>query len=233
MRPDARHKGRGRSTVPSFFMGFFNSLLAKMRKSLLKPAPLRRSAIAVLGRIAAASLFAIVAAKAHGRTLEEKAEICGACHGETGIPQDKATPIIWGQQEGYLYLQLRDYKRGTRKNEQMSPIAEALERDEMFALAAYFSKKSWPDLRQPRAPNEVAKRALMANSSVGCTGCHLAEYQGAGTVPRLAGQSSDYLTKTIAEFRSRERANNPGMSDLMQATSEQDLAAVVAYLAGR
>jgi cytochrome c553 len=199
-----------------------------MQKSLLKAAAPRRFA-----RIAASFLIAVTALGARAQTLEEKAQNCAACHGEAGIPQEKTTPIIWGQQEGYAYLQLRDYKRGTRKNEQMSPIAEALERDEMFALAAYFAKKSWPDLRQPPGADEVAKRALAANGSVGCTGCHLAEFQGAGTVPRLAGQSADYLTKTIAEFRTRERANNPGMSDLMQATSEQDLAALVAYLSGR
>ena len=52
-------------------------------------------------------------------------------------------------------------------------------------------------------------------------------------MPRLAGQSREYLAKTIAEFRTRERANNSGMSDLMIATSEDDLAAVEAYLAGR
>jgi cytochrome c553 len=173
----------------------------------------------------------VVAAKA--QTIEEKAEICGVCHGQAGVPQGKTTPIIWGQHEGYLYLQLRDFKRGTRKNDQMSPIAEALERDDMFALAAYFSKKSWPDLGQPRASDDVTKRALTANSSVGCTGCHLAEFQGDGTIPRLAGQSRDYLAKTIAEFRSRERANNPGMSDLMLASSEPDLAALEDYLAGR
>ncbi len=183
--------------------------------------------------MAAWMLLAAGAAAARAQTLEEKAEICGACHGQSGIPQEKSTPIIWGQRDGYLYLQMRDYKRGTRKNEQMSPIAEALERDEMFALADYFSKRSWPDLRQPRAPDDVARQALTANSSTGCTGCHLAEYQGYGSVPRLAGQSRDYLAKTIAEFRSRERANNPGMSDLMLETSEADLAALENYLAGR
>jgi hypothetical protein len=41
------------------------------------------------------------------------------------------------------------------------------------------------------------------------------------------------MSKTIAEFRSRERGNNPGMSDLMLATSQADLAALVDYLAGR
>jgi cytochrome c553 len=114
----------------------------------------------------------------------------------------------------------------------MQPIATSLERDDMLAIADYFSKKPWPDLGQPRAPKAVAERAQSANSSVGCTGCHLERYQGDGTVPRLAGQSRDYLTKTIADFRSRARNNNPGMSDLMRATSPDDLAALTEYLAG-
>jgi cytochrome c553 len=114
----------------------------------------------------------------------------------------------------------------------MSPNVETLEREDMLALAAYFSKKPWPDLRQPAAAADIARQALTASTSVGCTGCHLDHYQGGGTVPRLAGQNRDYLMKTIADFRSRERANNPGMSDLMGATSVTDLAALEAYLAG-
>jgi cytochrome c553 len=42
----------------------------------------------------------------------------------------------------------------------------------------------------------------------------------------------DYLTKTITDFRSHARANNPGMSDLMNATPLDDLAALEEYLAG-
>jgi len=181
----------------------------------------------------AAILLGMHGASVHAQTIEDKAAICGACHGEAGIPQQKAVPVIWGQQEGYLYLQLRDFKRGTRKNDMMSPIAEALEREDMLALAAYFSKKPWPSLDQQSAPADVAKRALTAIASVGCPGCHLGEFQGDGSVPRLVGQSHDYLVKTMADFRSRERANNPGMSDLMIATSEEDLAAIATYLAGR
>ena len=167
------------------------------------------------------------------QSIDEKAQLCSACHGETGIPQEKTTPIIWGQHVGYLYIQLRDYKRGTRKSDEMSPIAEALERDEMLALAEYFSKKPWPKLDQPAADAATTATALRANVAVNCTACHLGEYQGDGTVPRLSGQSADYMSKTIAEFRTRERANNPGMSDLMNATSPEDLAALVTFLAAR
>jgi cytochrome c553 len=164
--------------------------------------------------------------------LEEKTQICAGCHGADGKPIDKTIPTIWGQQQGYIYIQLRDFKRGDRKSDIMQPIASAFERDEMLAIADYFSKKPWPDLGQPRAPKEVSERALKANASVGCTGCHLDHFQGDGTVPRLAGMGRDYLTKTIADFRSHARANNPGMSDLMNATSTDDLAALEEYLSG-
>jgi len=148
------------------------------------------------------------------------------------MPPDKTWPVIWGQHQGYLYLQLRDFKSGARKNALMGPIAEALERDDMLALVLYFSQKAWPSLRQTRAPDAVAAQAARANGSVGCTGCHQAGYLGEGTQPRLAGQSKDYLLTSMMEFRTRARANNPGMSDLMNATSEDDLKALAAYLAG-
>jgi cytochrome c553 len=176
--------------------------------------------------------FAAWATVANADSIEDKVQICAGCHGADGKPVDKSFPVIWGQQQGYLYIQLRDFKRGDRKNEIMQPIAATMERDDMLAIAAYFSQKPWPDLGQPRAPKDVADRALRANGSVGCTGCHLDHFQGDGTVPRLAGMSRDYMTKTINDFRTRARGNNPGMSDLMLATSPEDLAALEEYLAG-
>jgi cytochrome c553 len=174
----------------------------------------------------------ICAAPLNAQSIEEKIQVCAGCHGQNGKPADKTIPVIWGQQQGYLYIQLRDFKRGDRKNDIMQPIVSSMERVDMLAIAEYFSKKPWPDLGQPRAPKEVANRALRASASVGCTGCHLDQFQGDGTVPRLAGMSRDYLTKTIGDFRSRARGNNPGMSDLMLATAPDDLAALTEYLAG-
>jgi cytochrome c553 len=164
--------------------------------------------------------------------IAEKVAICAGCHGQDGMPTEKTIPVIWGQQSGYIYIQLRDFKRGDRKNEVMQPIASSLEKDDVLAIAEYFSAKPWPDLHQPRSAKDVSARALSAEHSVGCTGCHLDQFQGAGTVPRLAGQSREYLTKTIADFRTRARGNNPGMSDLMLATDPEDLAALEEYLAG-
>jgi cytochrome c553 len=174
----------------------------------------------------------VVVPLARAETIEDKAAVCGSCHGEDGIPPDKTFPAIWGQHQGYIYLQLRDFKRGSRKSDAMAPFVEQMERDDMMALAEYFSKKPWPDLRQSPAPANVVTQAQRTNTSVGCTGCHQAQYQGEGTQPRLAGQFKEYLIKSMLDFRTRERANNPGMSDLMLATAPDDLAAMAEYLAG-
>jgi cytochrome c553 len=186
----------------------------------------------IVGVMTVGTLVAIGASPANAQSISEKAEACAGCHGLDGKPIDKTIPVIWGQQLGYLYIQLRDFKRGDRKNEVMQPIASALEKQDMLDMADYFSKKPWPDLGEPRASKEVSDRALSANRSVGCTGCHLDHFQGDGTVPRLAGMSREYMTKTITDFRTGARANNPGMSGLMLATSPDDLAALAEYLAG-
>jgi len=191
-----------------------------------------RLSACIFGIVGFVVVLNICATPLNAQSIEEKTQVCAGCHGQNGKPVDKTIPVIWGQQQGYLYIQLRDFKRGDRKNEIMQPIVASMERADMLVIAEYFSKKPWPDLGQPRAPKEVANRALRANASVGCTGCHLDQFQGDGTVPRLAGMRREYLAKTINDFRSRARGNNPGMSDLMLATAPEDLAALTEYLAG-
>src|SRR6202790_174309 len=184
----------------------------------------------ILGVIASVMAFTITPLRA--QSVEERVQVCAGCHGENGKPVDKTIPNIWGQQAGYLYIELRDFKRGDRKNDIMQPIVSSMQRDDMQAIAEYFSKKPWPDLGQPRAPKEISDRASSANRSVGCTGCHLDHFQGDGTVPRLAGLSREYLTKTMDDFRSPAGGNNPGLSDLLLATAPDDLAALAEYLSG-
>lgn len=164
--------------------------------------------------------------------IEAKAKICATCHGENGVPQLKTTPVIWGQNTGYMFLQLRDFQSGARKNDLMSPIAATLAREDLLPLATYFSQLKWPNLAQPEAPGDVAAKAQSAIASVGCIGCHLDHFQGDGTTARLAGQQHDYLLKTMMDFRTKARGNNPGMSDLMNATTPEAIGALAQYLAG-
>jgi len=79
-------------------------MMPGMRMKTWKPA---------VGALAAATLMSLPHA-APAQSIEEKTELCAACHGDKGVPIDKDTPVIWGQTQGYLYFQLRDYKSGTR-----------------------------------------------------------------------------------------------------------------------
>jgi cytochrome c553 len=192
---------------------------------------MRVSAACSLGTLVMAVILLAVT-RARADNVETLAGVCVTCHGVAGLPIDPAIPVIWGQNEGYLYLQLRDMKRGARKVDAMAPIVDPLERSEMLALAAYFAAKPWPNLAQPGASDADTRRALQANTSIGCTGCHLAGYLAAGTVPRLAGQQRAYLAKTMADFRDGARGNNPGMTDLMKVAAPEDLAALASFLSG-
>jgi cytochrome c553 len=182
------------------------------------------------GLIAVAACLTMGAASAED--IAEKAEVCASCHGEKGVPTEKNIPVLWGQNEGYIYIQLRDMKKGARKNEAMKQAVSELSRDDMLALAAYFAAKPWTNLNQPSATkDEQAHFATMANSA-GCPGCHQDGYKGAGTQPKIAGQSVEYLAKTMLDFRTGARANNPWMRDLLQTYSVEDIEEMARVLAG-
>lgn len=192
---------------------------------------MRQSSIAFLCATGAFAL-SLCAVAARADTVEEKAAVCGACHGENGVPVDKSIPVLWGQNEGYIYLELRDYKVGNRKSETMSPIAAGLEKPDMKALAAYFAAKPWPNLQQPSAAAAIAQHAGTIENSAGCKGCHLADWQGDSTTPRLAGQGLDYLRETMAQFRNGDRTNNPWMAALLKTYTDSDIDALAKLLAG-
>ena len=183
-------------------------------------------------RFAAAAALLAGATAAWAESIEQKAEVCSVCHGMRGLPEDPTVPIIWGQNAGYLYLQFRDFQKGNRKDYRMTPIAQYVVKQDALALAEYFSAKPWPNINQPAASKADAAVAMTAIKSVVCTSCHLEQFQGDSSVPRIAGQERDYLTKTMTDFRTGARANNPGMSDLIHTVTPDQLTAIAAYLAG-
>ena len=180
--------------------------------------------------VVAAFIVGVTAAWAD--TIEDKAALCEGCHGLKGVPQYPTAPIIWGQNEGYLYLELRDFQKGARKDDRMTPIAQSLSKEDVQALAQYFSAKPWPKTGAPDASKADEAAAMTAIHSVVCTSCHLEQFQGDSSIPRLAGQEQEYLAKTMMDFRTGARANNPGMSDLIHTVTPEQLTAIAAYLAG-
>jgi len=122
-----------------------------------------------------------------------------------------------------LYLQLRDYKEGRRKNPLMSPIAARLEKQDMKDLAAYFSKQNQERTGFESDMARVEAGARKAEESL-CAMCHLGGMKGQNEVPRLAGQHPDYVVTQLKSFKARERTNDAGnMTSLAQTLSEEDM----------
>lgn len=79
---------------------------------------------------------------------KKAAEVCAACHGENGAkPITPDIPILAGQFADYLEHALRTYKKGTRQNPMMSPMAQPLTEQEIRNLAAYFSQQTGLQVR--------------------------------------------------------------------------------------
>lgn len=163
--------------------------------------------------------------------IAEKAKLCATCHGEDGKPKEADTPIIWGQHAGYIYIELKDYKSGLRKNDKMSTIAADLSKDDMKALAQYFSEKHWPQLDTSASDADAAAGERVATAGM-CKECHLDGYKGTSTIPRLSGQSPTYLEGTLLAFKTRTRANNPDKSTLLASFSDDELKTMARYLGG-
>ncbi|MGH8284572.1 MAG: c-type cytochrome [Steroidobacteraceae bacterium] len=164
-------------------------------------------------------------------SVREALQTCVACHGERGAsPQFPQYPILAGQHYYYLYLQLRDFKSGVRKNELMAPFVQTLEADQMKLIATYFSQQSWPAVGHAADPAKVAV-ARAAIDSGECVSCHLGDFRGASGVPRLAGQHPEYLTKTMLDFKGRARNNAPDKGALLATFSEKDIESLADYFA--
>ena len=93
----------------------------------------------LLVSLALLALVPAVAIAQDAAAGKEKAAVCGACHGVDGNSTIPQNPILAGQTARYLYLQLKDFKEGRRKDPLMSPMAANLSKKDMFDIAAYYS----------------------------------------------------------------------------------------------
>jgi len=188
---------------------------------------------------AAAAFFALAAVPATADDdVAAKAQVCGACHGQNGTPISTNMPIIWGQQQNYLYKELHDYHSGDRANPIMAPLVQGKSFDELRALAAYFAGKTWPAKQTASTAASMAPAApapppaAIADKIQMCKACHQANFEGGAPAPRLAGLSYDYLASAMRAFANGQRTNNLDMPGFMKALSESDRDAMAHYLAG-
>lgn len=190
-----------------------------------------RSALTPLTALAALAFAGLAAlpAAAQDFVLEDEVALCAGCHGENGVPDDPAYPVIWGQQYFYIYTQLRDYGAGRRENDIMTGIAAQYDRDQAKAIAEYFAGLEWPAIAA--APEEgdqaIAERGITGGQ---CSACH-GKFQGDSRIPRLAGQQAAYLEQTMKDFKNEVRLNAPDKISTMQQLEDATIEALSRYLA--
>src|SRR5258708_20140602 len=158
-------------------------------------------------------------------------EVCGACHGENGISQTENIPSLAGQLDQYIQWQLVYFRAGSRKNEQMQPIVEQLNNDDIRNLGAYFASLTPPKPSQPDDNPDLSVKGKQAAVGRRCASCHGDNFAGTKAVARLTGQREEYLVKALHDYKSGQRVGGgqPAMADVAYTPSDEQITALSHY----
>jgi len=184
----------------------------------------------------AVALLALASVSAHAADVaagKEKAELCVACHGEAGISQTENIPSLAAQPDQFIQWQLVFFRSGTRKNEQMQPIVEQINNDDIRNLGAYFASLTPPKASTPDDNPDLSKKGAQAAVGRRCASCHTDSFAGTKAVARLAGQREEYLLKALHDYKSGVRSGGgmAAMAEVAYPLSEEEITALAHYLA--
>jgi len=170
---------------------------------------------------------------------------CATCHGARG-EGDAASgyPRIAGQSQAYLGTQLGAYANGARVNPVMQPIARAMSAEQIRDVSAWYASLAAGSPAAAARPSDAAMARGRLLSEVGdpslgvqaCANCH--GPGGAGKqpdYPYLAGQHANYLTASMAAWKSGARKTDGSgqMPHIARALPEADVAALSAWFAAQ
>jgi cytochrome c553 len=190
--------------------------------------------VALVGSIFAAMIncasFAQAADIAAGK---EKAEMCAGCHGEGGISQTENIPSLAGQPDQFIQWQLVYFRAGTRKSEQMQPIVEGINNEDIRNLGAYFASLTPPKAAQGDDDPDLSKKGAQAAVGRRCASCHTDNFAGTKAVARLGAQREEYLIKALHDYKSgiRSGGGQAAMAEVAYPLSEEEITALAHYLA--
>lgn len=182
-------------------------------------------------------IFSIAATAASSaadlEAARKKAELCAGCHGENGISRMEGVPSLAGQPDQYIQWQLVFFRAGSRRNEQMQPIVEQLDNNDIRNLGAYFASLTPPKATQPDDNPDLSKKGAQAASGRRCASCHTESFGGTNAVARIAGQREEYLLKALHDYKTSVRSGGgmAAMADVAFPLSEEEIEALAHYLA--
>jgi len=152
---------------------------------------------------------------------------CANCHGEDGNSALGEVPNLASQHPIYLLTQIEKYVKGQRRNKFKEGLMKILSEDDRINAAVYYSSQV---VRPVGAGTSMAGQSLYKQQ---CVACHDEKGQGTETIPRVAGQQSEYLIQSMSRYRDRtgERIYAPMMASTA-GLKDQDIKAIAAFLSG-
>lgn len=179
---------------------------------------------------------------------KEKAESerCIECHGLQGQGAEHPNSAeakfakLAGQYPDYILKQIRDFRSGARKHDQMAIMARSVSDEDMLDIAAYFGSQPLMNGKDGEL-HEAGKALYLAGDATrgiaACATCHGPDGKGiAGNklAPIVGGQEWRYLDQQLRDWRSGERHNSPdgAMNKVTAALTDKEIESLADYLSG-
>lgn len=155
---------------------------------------------------------------------------CAHCHGTDGNSSSGQYPTLAGQTPEYLYLQIKAFKEGARKDPMMSPMVGILTEQDMRDLADFYSSQSATRGSFKPDPALVAQGKKIVEEAK-CGACHPATFKGAKEIPRLTRQKYPYLVKQLKDYREGVRTTDNGTkAPSVKGLTDAQIEAVAQYI---
>lgn len=206
--------------------------------------------------LALTSTSSVLQAEGNAEAGKEKSATCAGCHGEIGNSMVATFPKLAQQHPVYLVKQLQAFKNGSRKDAMMSAMAMGLSDQDMEDIAAYYAEHRITDNALPvlnddedaadktaakptvedliKQGSDLYRNGDLPREVSACIACHGPKGEGnkPAAFPLVKSQHADYLIKTLSDFKSDARSNNPDniMHMIAKKMTDDEIKAVSYYI---
>ena len=161
---------------------------------------------------------------------------CNGCHGPNGASSGPATPTIAGQSKDLLMEMMEGFASGEIPSTIMGRIAKGYSKEDVAALAEYYSKLKFVPAKQ-EFDAAAAKEGAKLHEKY-CEKCHEEGGKKADEdIAIIAGQWKPYLQFTMADFLGGKREMTKKMKKrvekLIKSKGEKGLHAVLEFYASQ
>ena len=170
---------------------------------------------------------------------------CGACHGQDGATGlDPTYPNLAGQNERYLFNQLKMIQSGERTVLLMAGQLLGKSDQDLQNLAAYYASlpgkiaQAEGDEASVLLAQGIYRGGILKKGVAACSACHSPNGNGneAAGFPVLTGQPSAYTIAQLTAYREGERRSDEAYGGMMRGVAggltDTEIAALADYLQG-